>query len=154
MARFCFLFFYPFYLFFSCCILHPCCIPSKSKQSLVRVFLLFGFQALQESFKVFLLFKELEEYCGFLQVFRMGAKRETNYSLVAVCPSSKIKGKQSCRLRKYCLIVTKDNLYIYILHWSRGKVISSIDLKVSGSILREYASNHFPTSKWCKRGDE
>ena len=60
---------------------------------------------------------------GFLQVLRMGDKRKTNYFLAAFSLSSRAKGKKSCRLRKYCFMLTKDNLPHRMFPWSRGKVL-------------------------------
>ena len=100
--------FFPFFLVFNhfiCFIfpafLHPCYIPSKSEQSLVKVYLFFRLSCERIGGKLVL-------YSGFLQVLRMEAKRKT-HSLAAVCLSSRVKGKQNRRLQKYCFISTKDH---------------------------------------------
>jgi len=83
----------------------------------------------------------------------MEAKRKTNYSLTAGCPSSRVEGKQSCRLRKYCFILTKDNLLHDIFPGLRVK-FSLLEQKAEGSNLSKSVSSYHTMPKWCKRGGQ
>jgi len=81
----------------------------------------------------------------------MEANRKTNYSLAAVCLSSRVKGKQRCQLRRYCFILTKDNLFQYLFPYV-GVNFSPLELKVRGSNPGKCVSNFHSMPRWCNRG--